>query len=116
MFLLRILLKIILAPVSLMLLVAKGVIHLAINLASAVIGLFLLYVGFALVYCLIVSHDFISLRRAHIENTHDFLLLRFGHFISPFLLLIIAGSNRFVNRFLKKFLVYITRRPGASPH
>ncbi len=55
MFLLRILLKIILAPVSLMLLVAKGVIHLAINLASAVIGLFLLYVGFALVYCLVTQ-------------------------------------------------------------
>ena len=53
MFLLRILLKIILAPVSLVLLVAKGVIHLAINLTSAVIGLFLLYVGFALVYCLV---------------------------------------------------------------
>lgn len=55
MFLLRILLKTILAPVSLMLLVAKGVIHLAINLASAVIGLFLLYVGFALVYCLVTQ-------------------------------------------------------------
>ena len=53
MFLLRILLKIVLAPVSLVLLVAKGVIHLAINLTSAVIGLFLLYVGFALVYCLV---------------------------------------------------------------
>ena len=53
MLLLRILLKIILAPVSLVLLVAKGVIHLAINLTSAVIGLFLLYVGFALVYCLV---------------------------------------------------------------
>ena len=53
MFLMRILLKIILAPVSLVLLVAKGVIHLAINLTSAVIGLFLLYVGFALVYCLV---------------------------------------------------------------
>ena len=33
----------------------KGVIHLAINLASAVIGLFLLYVGFALVYCLVTQ-------------------------------------------------------------
>ena len=53
MFILRILLKIILAPVSLVLLVAKGVIHLAINLTSAVIGLFLLYVGFALIYCFI---------------------------------------------------------------
>ena len=51
--LLRILLKIILAPVSLVLLVAKGVIHLAVNITSAVIGLFLLYVGFALIYCLI---------------------------------------------------------------
>ena len=55
MFLMRILLKIILAPVSLVLLVAKGVIHLAINLTSAVIGLFLLYVGFALVYCLVTQ-------------------------------------------------------------
>ena len=36
-----------------MLLVTKGVIHLTINLTSAVIGLFLLYVGFALVYCLV---------------------------------------------------------------
>ena len=53
MFLMRILLKIILAPVSLVLLVAKGVIHLAINLTSAVIGLFLLYIGFALIYCLV---------------------------------------------------------------
>ena len=53
MFILRILLKIILAPVSLVLMVAKGVIHLAINLTSAVIGLFLLYVGFALIYCFI---------------------------------------------------------------
>ncbi len=52
MFLLRILLKIILAPVSLALLAVKGVIHLAINLTSAVVGLFLLYVGFAMVYCL----------------------------------------------------------------
>ena len=55
MFILRILLKIILAPVSLVLLVAKGVIHLAINLTSAVVGLFLLYVGFALVYCLVTQ-------------------------------------------------------------
>jgi predicted acyltransferase len=55
MLLLRILLKIILAPVSLVLLVAKGVIHLAINLTSAVLGLFLLYVGFALVYCLVTQ-------------------------------------------------------------
>lgn len=55
MFTLRILLKIILAPVSLVLLLAKGVIHLAINLTSAVIGLFLLYVGFALVYCLVTQ-------------------------------------------------------------
>ena len=55
MFLLRILLKIILAPVSLVLLVAKGVLHLAINLTSAVIGLFLMYVGFALVYCLVTQ-------------------------------------------------------------
>ena len=55
MFLLRILLKIVLAPVSLVLLVAKGVIHLAINLTSAVIGLFLLYIGFALVYCLVTQ-------------------------------------------------------------
>ena len=55
MFLLRILLKIILVPVSLVLLVAKGVIRLAINLTSAVVGLFLLYVGFALVYCLVTQ-------------------------------------------------------------
>lgn len=55
MFLMRILLKIILAPVSLVLLVVKGVIHLAINLTSAVIGLFLLYVGFALIYCLVTQ-------------------------------------------------------------
>lgn len=55
MFLLRILLKIILAPVSLVLLVSKGVIHLAINLTSAVVGLFLLYVGFALVYCFVTQ-------------------------------------------------------------
>ena len=55
MFLLKILLKIILAPVSLALLVAKGVIHLAINLTSTVVGLFLLYVGFALVYCLVTQ-------------------------------------------------------------
>lgn len=52
MVMLRILLKIILAPVSLVLLVVKGVIHIAINLTSAVVGLFLLYVGFAMVYCL----------------------------------------------------------------
>ena len=37
------------------LLLAKGVIHLAINLTSAVVGLFLLYVGFALVYCLVTQ-------------------------------------------------------------
>lgn len=55
MFILRKLLKIILAPISLVLLVAKGVIHLAINLTSAVVGLFLLYVGFALVYCLVTQ-------------------------------------------------------------
>ena len=55
MFLLRIFLKIILAPVSLALLAVKGVIHLAINLTSAVVGLFLLYVGFALVYCLVTQ-------------------------------------------------------------
>ena len=55
MFLMRILLKIILAPVSLVLLIAKGVIHLVINLTSAVGGLFLLYVGFALVYCLVTQ-------------------------------------------------------------
>ena len=55
MFLMRILLKIILAPVSLVLLVAKGVIHLAINLTSAVIGLFLLYIGSALIYCLVTQ-------------------------------------------------------------
>lgn len=55
MFILRILLKIILAPVSLVLLVAKGVIHLVINLTSAVVGLFLMYVGFALVYCLVTQ-------------------------------------------------------------
>ena len=55
MFWLRILLKIILAPVSLVLLVAKGVIRLAINLTSAVVGLFLLYVGSALVYCLVTQ-------------------------------------------------------------
>ena len=51
----RILLRIIFVPVSLALMVAKGVIHLAINLTSAVIGLFLLYVGFALIYCLIAQ-------------------------------------------------------------
>ena len=55
MVLLRILLKIILAPVSLVLLVAKGAIHLAINLTSAIVGLFLLYVGFALVYSLVTQ-------------------------------------------------------------
>ncbi len=55
MFILRILLKIILAPVSLALPFTKGVIHLTINLTSAVIGLFLLYVGFALVYCLVTQ-------------------------------------------------------------
>lgn len=55
MVLLRILLKIILAPVSLVLLVARGAIHLAINLTSAIVGLFLLYVGFALVYCLVTQ-------------------------------------------------------------
>ena len=55
MFWLRILLKIILAPVSLVLLVAKGVIRLAINLTSAVVGLFLLYDGSALVYCLVTQ-------------------------------------------------------------
>lgn len=55
MFILRKLLKIILAPISLVLLVAKGVIHLAIYLTSAVVGLFLLYVGFALVYCLVTQ-------------------------------------------------------------
>ena len=55
MFLLRILLKIILAPVSLVLLVAKVVIHLALDLTSTVVGLFLLYVGFALVYSLVTQ-------------------------------------------------------------
>ena len=55
MFILRILLKIILAPVSLVLLVAKRVIRLAINLTSAVVGLFLLYVGSALVYSLVTQ-------------------------------------------------------------
>ena len=55
MLLLRILLRIILAPVSLVLLVAKGVIHLAIKLTSTVVGLFMLYIGFALVYCLVTQ-------------------------------------------------------------
>ena len=55
MLLLRILLRIILAPVSLVLLVAKGVIHLVINLTSAVVGLFLLYIGSAFVYCLVTQ-------------------------------------------------------------
>ncbi len=45
----------ILAPVSLVLLVVKGVIQLAINLTSAVVGLFLQYVGFAIVYCLVTQ-------------------------------------------------------------
>jgi predicted acyltransferase len=55
MIILRILLKIILAPVSLVLLLLKGAIHLAINLTSAVIGFFILYVGFALVFCLVTQ-------------------------------------------------------------
>lgn len=55
MFLLRMFLKILLASVSLALLAAKGVIHLVINLTSAVVGLFLLYVGSALVYCLVTQ-------------------------------------------------------------
>ena len=52
---LRVLLKIILAPVSLVLLLPKGAIHLAINLTSVVIGFFILYVGFALVFCLVTQ-------------------------------------------------------------
>ncbi len=55
MIILRILLKIILVPVSLVLLLLKGAIHLAINLTSAVIGFFILYVGFALVFCLVTQ-------------------------------------------------------------
>ena len=55
MIILRILLKIILIPVSLVLLVLKGAIHLAINLTSSVIGLFVLYVGFALIFCLVTQ-------------------------------------------------------------
>ena len=55
MIILRILLKIILAPVSLVLLLLKGAIHLAINLTSAVIGFFILYVGFALIFCLVTQ-------------------------------------------------------------
>ena len=55
MIILRILLKIMLVPVSLVLLLLKGAIHLAINLTSAVIGFFILYVGFALVFCLVTQ-------------------------------------------------------------
>lgn len=55
MIILRILLKTILAPVSLALLILKGAIHLAINLTSAVIGFFILYVGFALIFCLVTQ-------------------------------------------------------------
>ena len=45
----RLLLKIILFPVSIVLLL----INLVINLTSVVVGLFTLYIGFALVYCII---------------------------------------------------------------
>lgn len=55
MIILRILLKIILTPVSLALLLLKGAIHLAINLTSAIIGFFILYVGFALIFCLVTQ-------------------------------------------------------------
>ncbi|MCR5771715.1 MAG: hypothetical protein K6G87_10880 [Butyrivibrio sp.] len=55
MFLLRMYLKILLAPVSMALPAAKGVIHLVINLTSAVVGLFLLYVGPVSVYCLVAQ-------------------------------------------------------------
>jgi hypothetical protein len=64
MIILRILLKIILTPISLVLLLLKGAIHLAINLTSAVIGIFILYVGFAMVFCLVTqrwTHLFIFL-------------------------------------------------------
>ena len=49
----RPLLKIILFPVSLILLLIKGLINLVINLTSAVVGLFVLYIGTAVVYCLV---------------------------------------------------------------
>ena len=55
MIILRIMLKIILTPVSLALLLLKGAIHLAINLTSAIIGFFILYVGFALIFCLVTQ-------------------------------------------------------------
>ena len=50
--LLRYTVKILLLPVSLVLLAAKGLIHVAVNLTSAVIGLFILFVGGAFLYCL----------------------------------------------------------------
>ena len=52
---LRYIVKIMLLPVSLVLLAAKGLIHVAVNLTSAVIGLFILFVGGALLYCLITK-------------------------------------------------------------
>ena len=55
MIILRILLKIVLTPVSLVLLFMKGVIHLAINLTSWIIGVFIMYIGFALVFCLVTQ-------------------------------------------------------------
>ena len=55
MIILRLLLKTILAPLSLVLLILKGAIHLAVNLTSAVIGFFILYVGFAFVFCLVTQ-------------------------------------------------------------
>lgn len=52
---LRYIVKILLLPVSLVLLAAKGMIHVAVNLTSAVIGLFILFVGGSLLYCLVTQ-------------------------------------------------------------
>ena len=51
----RILLKTVLLPISLILLLLKGLIKIVIKLTSVIVGLFTLYIGFGLIYCLI-SH------------------------------------------------------------
>ena len=51
----KILLKIILIPVSLMLLFMKCMVHLAIDLTSKIIGWFIMYVGFCMMCCLVTQ-------------------------------------------------------------
>lgn len=55
MFILRVLLKIILLPVSLIIFVLRCAVKLAVRITSALVGLFLIYVAACAVYCLVVK-------------------------------------------------------------